>query len=249
MKMTVVTVCFNAIKHLEEAMASVLEMDWSDIEYLVIDGGSTDGTIELIRRRAQCDPRIVWLSEPDQGIADAMNKGLARATGDVVAFLHADDRYLGCDVLRRVARAMAANPDALWLTGGVREIDGSGALLRNIDVRRFSRRRLLRNNIILHPATFVRREAFARVGCFNSDLRFAMDYDLWLRLARLCPPIELHDLLVDFRVHAGSLSSANQRAALEEEYQVRRRYLRSPLSRAGHAIYHRWRTSRIAGCG
>jgi glycosyltransferase involved in cell wall biosynthesis len=243
-KITVVTVCRNAAGHLEEAMASVLEQDWPDLEYLVVDGGSIDGTVALIRRQAERDPRIAWSSEPDGGIADAMNKGIARSTGELVAFLHADDRYRGTDVLSRVAAAMGANPGALWLTAGIREVDAGGNPLRNIAVRRFSRRRLLRNNIILHPATFVRRAAFARVGGFDPSLRYAMDYDLWLRLARLAPPVEVDAYLADFRVHPGSLSSVNRGEALEEEYLVRCRYLSGTLSRAGHAIYHLWRCSR-----
>jgi GT2 family glycosyltransferase len=170
-----------------------------------------------------------------------MNKGLSLATGEVVAFLHADDSYSAPDALSCAVAALDANPARVWVTGGICEMADAGTLLRRISVRRFSSRRLLRNNIILHPATFVRREAIQWVGGFDPFLRYAMDYDLWLRLAALGPPVGINRILANFRVHEGSLSSANRVAALSEEYQVRRRYLRGPVARAGHACYHLWR--------
>jgi GT2 family glycosyltransferase len=144
-----------------------------------------------------------------------------------------------------VVEKMLGKPGAAWATGGILEIDALGGQLREIPPRRFSRRRLLRNNIILHPATFVRRDSFESVGGFDVELKYAMDYDLWLRLARLGDPIIIDQNLACFRVHAGSLSSTNRLAVLKEEYQVRSRYLNHPLSRLMHACYHRWRCARV----
>lgn len=237
MRVSVVTICKNPGSHLAEALASVLRQDYADFEYLVIDGGSTDSTLAVLRAAAARDARLIWHSGPDAGIADAMNRGVERAHGDIVAFLHADDRYPASDVLQQVALAFTMNPQALWLTGGIREIDENGRLLRELPVHSFSYRRLLRNNILFHPATFVRREAFAEVGSFDTGLLYAMDYDLWLRLGRLSPPVAIDRVLAEFRVHPGSLSSMSRREVLEEEYQVRRRYARGWFGRLGHACY------------
>lgn len=160
MKVSVITVCLNAEKFIGQTLSSVLGQDYPDVECLVVDGGSTDGTIEVISSMAKEDPRIRWQSGRDRGIADAMNLGVDRSTGQIVAHLHADDCYLTNSVVSTVVAEMQQSPEAMWATGGVREIDESGCQLREILPRRFSRCRLLRNNIILHPATFVRRTAF-----------------------------------------------------------------------------------------
>jgi glycosyltransferase involved in cell wall biosynthesis len=241
MKFSVITVCLNAAGHLTEAMESVLGQNYPDLEYLVLDGGSTDGSVDLIREMAGRDRRISWWSKPDRGISDAMNCGLALANGDVIAFLHADDSYSDSGVLTRVADIFSGHSEVLWATGGIQEVDVQGSPLRVVRVRRFSQRRLLRNNIILHPATFVRREAFGLAGGFDPSLNYTMDYDLWLRLAKFCPPVAVDQILANFRVHAGSISSANRQAVLREEFQVRQRHLISPVSRTCHAIYHKWR--------
>lgn len=241
MKVSVITVCLNSVEHLREAMNSVVQQDYPDVEYLVLDGGSTDGSVDIIRSFAKDHPQVRWWSEPDGGISDAMNRGAARANGAIVAFLHADDYYTDSAVLSTVACGMSTVANAAWLTGGIREVDGSGSTLREIPVRSFSRRRLLRNNIILHPATFVRRDAFMAVGGFDPTLRYAMDYDLWLRLSAASPPLEMQRLLACFRVHPGSRSTACRLAALDEEYAVRLRYLKSRFEQAPHWIYQLFR--------
>jgi GT2 family glycosyltransferase len=163
------------------------------------------------------------------------------AKGEVIAFLHADDRYAHENVLADVAACFSAEGiEAGWLSGGMREIDLHGVLLRILPVRRFSYRRLLRNNIIMHPATFVRREAFHDCGHFDAALTYAMDYDLWLRLGKISPPLLLDDILTDFRVHSGSLSSRESLKALEESYRIRKKYVKGSWALLGHALYYRW---------
>lgn len=245
MRFSVITVCLNPGRYLEETIGSVLAQSCGDFEYWLIDGGSTDGTLEILVRHAAEDSRIRWCCDPEVGIAAAMNRGLDFASGDVVAFLHADDRYSGPQILAAVERGFRAAPQALWLTGGLREINESSAVLRELPVRSFSYRRLLRNNIIYHPATFVRREAFTRIGRFDSGLRYAMDYDLWLRLGKFADPATLAEPLAEFRVHEGSLSSRERKAALDEEYDVRCRYVQGRLGRLGHFLYHVWRRHRL----
>lgn len=246
MKVSIITVCLNAEKFIGQTLSSVLSQDYPDVECLVVDGGSTDGTIEIISSMAKEDPRISWQSDTDKGIADAMNRGVDRSTGQIVAHLHADDCYLTNSVVSAVVAEMQQSPEVMWATGGIREIDESGCHLSEIYPRRFSRSRLLRNNIILHPATFVRRTAFEAVGGFDIDLKYAMDYDLWLRLANTGAPVVINQILACFRVHSGSLSSANRLSALDEEYLVRKRYLKNRFSGWFHALYqlHRQRQEK-----
>jgi glycosyltransferase involved in cell wall biosynthesis len=227
----------NAERYLAEAMRSVLGQDCPDLEYLLVDGGSSDRTQEIIRDFADDDCRVKWLVEPKPGIAHAMNRGIQMAKGDLIAFLHADDRYHGMTTLARVSALFQNRPDALWVTGGLREIDADGAKIRDLPARRFTKSRLLRNNIIYHPATFIRSVAIRDVGGFDEGLRYAMDYDLWLRLAEISAPCICHEPLAEFRVHAGSLSSAQRDKAMQEEYLVRQRYLGRGPVRLSHACY------------
>ncbi|HKJ63072.1 MAG TPA: hypothetical protein VKA94_13950, partial [Hyphomicrobiales bacterium] len=118
-----------------------------------------------------------------------------------------------------------------WLTAGIREIAADGRIVRDLPVRRYSWSRLLRNNTLFHPATFVRRETLTSIGGFDPELHYAMDYDLWLRLAQLAPPLVLGKIVTNFRVHPGSRSTAQRLKALDEEYLVRQRYLSGPLER------------------
>jgi len=236
-KISVITLCLNGADHLGEALQSVADQDYTELEHLVIDGGSTDGSLEIIRSFADEHPTLRWWSEPDKGISDAMNRGIGFATGELVAFLHSDDCYAGPTVLSEVIESLKANPDAVWLTAGIREIGADGQLLRELPVRRYSARRLLRNNILFHPATFVLKETLEAVGGFDNSLRFAMDYDLWLRLARVFPPLVLDRIVTSFRVHLGSRSSSQSMKALEEEYLIRMHYLSGCFSRLWHRIY------------
>lgn len=225
MTISVVTICLNGQDYLAQTLESVRIQDCVGVEQIVVDGGSTDGSIEIIRKAAKLSDSFKWLSEPDQGISDAMNKGLAMASGDIVAFLHADDFYPDKEVLRRVTQAFDSNPEAIWLTGGLLMVDKKGQTLQEFQVRNYSFNRLVRSNIIFHPSTFIRSSALRAVGGFRRELRYAMDFDLWLRLGELMSPLLIGRALSCFRVHPGSLSSVEADAAFAEEQQVRLDYL------------------------
>lgn len=237
MKISVITINLNGNRYLAETIDSVLMQHSVELEYLIIDGGSTDGSRKTVADASERDARIEWISEADNGISNAMNRGIARATGEIVAFLHSDDYYHRNDILSTVTDVMEDNPDSLWCTGGILEVDSSGNVLSEYEVRRFSRQRLLRNNILFHPATFVRRAFLIRTGGFDESLNYAMDYDLWLRLSVLSTPVEVHRLLASFRVHSQSISTKNRLAALNEEYQVRKRHLKEAVTAFPHAVY------------
>lgn len=206
---TVVTPCLNAAATLPETLESVRAQGYPRLEHVVVDGGSTDGTVELL----EAAEGVRFVSEPDKGLSDAMNKGIHMATGDIVGWLNADDAYEP-GALHAVASAFASHPDALWATGRVRITDGSGEEIRSwvsrykrFFLRRYSLRSLLVQNYVQAPATFIRRDALlAEPGPFDLRFKYSMDYDLWLRLARKGDPIVLDRDLATFRMAEGSLS-------------------------------------------
>lgn len=230
---TVITVAFNAGKHIEKTIQSVVHQDYGNAEYIVIDGGSTDNTQDLIRKH---EDRIdCWISEPDDGISDAMNKGLKRSNGDLIAFLHADDFFTSPSVLSCVGSEYLRHPDVLWMTGGINIVDGNGKILEEIRPRKYSYRRLIRGNILLHPATFVTRKAFDKVGGFNTDYRYAMDYDLWLRLGGVADPLVLDRQVACFRAHPESRSIARSDLAYDESWRIRKKFLHG---QPGRLLFH-----------
>jgi len=225
MKLSIITVCLNSRRFLPQAIESVLSQDYQNFEYIIVDGGSSDGTVDLIKQYAENDPRILWSSEPDLGISDAMNKGAFRASGDVIAHLNSDDYYAHTTVFSQVIDCFKTSSSIVWLTGGLIFVAEDGAPMRELGARNYSFRRLLRGNILLHPATFIRREAFCAVGAFDPNLQYCMDYDLFLRLGEKAAPFVLDEQLTCFRIHADSRSVTSSEQAYAEELQVRMNYL------------------------
>jgi glycosyltransferase involved in cell wall biosynthesis len=179
MLFSIITVTYNSTAFLEETIQSVLSQDCGDFEYIFIDGGSTDGTMEIIKRAAAEDFRIRWISEPDNGISDAFNKGIRMAAGDIVGIINSDDTYAD-GAFGAVAAAFAANPGCDVVHGDMLRIQGTTPLFRlkaaPVD------NRIWHDMPLNHPATFVQRRAYERVGLFDTRLKVAMDYELVLRL-------------------------------------------------------------------
>jgi glycosyltransferase involved in cell wall biosynthesis len=226
---TVVTPSFNQAAYLGRTAASILGQQGNfALRWLVIDGGSTDGTIDLLRSIA--DPRLSWISEPDRGQANAINKGLAGAQGGFIGWVNSDD-LLADGALAAVASAFARSPQAQWLVGRCDIIDPDdrpirAAITRYKDrgLRRVSFRHLLRENPISQPAVFWRRSFGESIGPLDESLNHVMDYDLWLRMARASQPLVLDRLLARFRLHPQSKSGQEDRGRFAEQYAVASRY-------------------------
>lgn len=238
---SVITCTWNSEPWLAASIDSVIRQRAVALDYIFVDGGSTDGTLQ----RIQSLQRPYTLLENVQGgVSAAMNAGIEVARGSIIAHLHADDFYLNDDVLYNVVQAFQRQR-CEWLYGRtLRCIDGR-LLPEGFIAPAFSRARLLRGNFIPHPATFVRRELIWRVGGFDPRLRYAMDYDLWLRLARLAPPLALPQPLAAFREHAGSLSTRERAQAMREDLQVRLAHTGfDPLARSMHLLRYVVRRQR-----
>jgi glycosyltransferase involved in cell wall biosynthesis len=225
---SIVTCTWNSAATLADTLDSVRAQTWQDLEHIFVDGGSTDATLDMID--AYPLRRKLLLRGVTGGISRAMNRGIGAARGATVAHLHSDDFYAGDDVLASVA-ARLADSGRDWLFGAIALLR-DGAVSAPAPLHPFSYFSLAAGKtFIAHPATFVRRSLFARAGAFDESLKYAMDIDLWLRLAAISAPATLDRPLAVFREHAGSLSSANKIAARQEEFSVRRRHLASsPLA-------------------
>jgi glycosyltransferase involved in cell wall biosynthesis len=180
MRFSVVVPSFNQAPFLRATLDSILAQDGVEVEILVRDGGSTDGSVDILREYAE---RIHWVSQPDDGQAQAINDGLRAASGDILAYLNSDDVYYP-GALARIAACFAADPEALFVYGDADHLHADGSVMEAYPVEPWDYRRLLGICFICQPATFWRREALERCGCFDATLHYAMDYDYWLRAGR-----------------------------------------------------------------
>jgi len=202
-------------------MASVFAQDYADIEYLVIDGASSDGSVELIKRHAA---RLAyWVSEPDLGQTEAINKGFAQATGAYLAWLNADDR-LKPPAVREAVAFLEAHPDVGMVYGDADYIDAQGRVVGRFPAARTDYARLRKGYVhIPQQATFWRAELWRQVGPLDPSFTFAMDYDLWVRLARISKLHYLPRPWAEFRLHTDSKTIQNDQRAWDEMLKVHRR--------------------------
>lgn len=223
LRISIVTPSFNQGQFIERTIRSVLDQGYPDLEYFIIDGGSTDNTLEIIRKYAG---RVRWISEPDSGQSNAINKGFHLATGDVVAYLNSDDTYEpGC--FEAVNRYFRQHQEVNWLYGKCRIIDVDDnhrrpfiTWYKNVLMRRYSYRRLLATNFINQPATFWRRSVFDEVGYLNEQEHLVMDYEFWLRLGKRFPAGFLDAYLANFRMHQTSKSVSQFRRQFSDELRL-----------------------------
>ena len=221
LRISVVTPSLNQAAFIEATIRSVLDQDYPALDYIVIDGGSTDGTVEILKRY---DSRLRWVSEPDQGQADAINKGLRMAEGDILAYLNSDDLYLP-GTLSRVTEYLAAHPEASWVYGDCRLIDEAGNAIGRLRAPVFDlNRMILRGEYIPQPAAFWRRSAAAAVGEFDVTLRYSMDYDFFIRLGQRAPGRRLDAELACFRLQPASKTISSEDKHWRETLMVSERY-------------------------
>ncbi len=178
---SIITPSYNQAAYLKATMESVLNQDYPAIEYIVVDGGSTDGSQKIIESYAN---RLAWwVSEPDQGQADAINKGFKRAKGDIIAWLNSDDMYLPWTI-PEVVDTFIAHPQAGMIYGDAVSCDRDGRLLNELRFDTWNVKDLLQFNIICQPAVFMKRSLLDKIGYLDTSYHFFLDHQLWIRIAR-----------------------------------------------------------------
>jgi glycosyltransferase involved in cell wall biosynthesis len=202
MLVSIVTPSYNHAQFLEATIRSVLEQGYPNLEYLVVDGGSTDGSLEIIRKYA--DRLAWWVSEHDRGQTDAINKGFARAHGDILAWLNSDDTYEP-GAVAEAAALLQARPDVGMVYGDTNFIDERGQVIGCFPARQTDYRRLRQGYVhIPQQAAFFRGDLWRQVGPLDPTFYFAMDYDLWVRLAKIAPLAYHPRLWANFRLHGST---------------------------------------------
>lgn len=210
---SVITPSYNQAEFLEDTIQSVLAQDYPAIEYLIVDGGSTDGSVDIIKKYNS--QLTWWVSEPDEGQASAINKGMARAQGEIVAWLNSDDLYLPGAVGEAVT-SFQENPQASMVFGNAITIDAKGTPLKKLIFPSWGLEDLIGFRIICQPAVFIRRDAYERVKGLDLKYHFMLDHQLWIRIASL-GPIQHEDSFWAAARHHGAAKNVSQAAAFGRE--------------------------------
>lgn len=216
MKISIITATYNSAQTLGDTMKSVLSQTYQNIEYIVVDGASTDGTCNLIRQFApRFNGRMKWLSENDNGIYDAMNKGIQMATGDVVGILNSDDYFTSDDVIERVARAFSDDIDAVY--GDVHFIhDGHpNKCVRYYGSKPFRPLWLRFGFMPAHPSFYCRRSVYEKAGLYKTDYQIGSDYEMMVRLF-MVHHVRAKYIPLDFvTMRTGGTSTRNVKSRLQ----------------------------------
>lgn len=223
-RISIVTPSYNQACFLETTIRSVVEQDYSDIEYIIIDGGSTDGSQEIIKRYA--DRIAFWVSERDNGQSDAINKGFRKCTGDIIAWINSDDLYVD-GAIPLVAKYFSEHPDVDMIHGDIDFIDGHGKFLSKVKTADFTLPELLVTNRVSQPSVFWRRKIFDEIGYLDESFHYVMDYDFWIRVAMKHEVRHVGATVAQFRLHDTSKTISSNDLFLVEILIIIDRLLRS----------------------
>ncbi|MDZ4230424.1 MAG: glycosyltransferase, partial [Dehalococcoidales bacterium] len=232
---SVITPVLNGVKYLEECIQSVLNQDYPYIEHIIVDGGSTDGTVDILSGyQAKYPDRIRFVSEPGTGVGEALNRGLGMAKGGIFGWVNADDFYEP-GAVPTVVEFFKANPDAYFVFGGCNFINEKGEITGKYATKDFDLKKMINKaNYIPQPSAFFRREVIERVGWFETLI--GSDRDYWIRAGMVFPIHRIEKVLSSFRVHAGSATTGSSK-------EIRRRHLRADYittRRFGGSIFSRY---------
>jgi glycosyltransferase involved in cell wall biosynthesis len=226
-RIALITPVFNSVRYIEQTIRSVLAQGYPNLDYFVVDGGSTDGTLDVIRKyESQISG---WISEPDNGMYDALNKGFARTSGEIMGWISATDQLHsgGLAVLGGVFREF---PDVEWITGRPTWFNEEGMTIKVLDLQRWSRSRFLAgaNRYIQQESTFWRRSLWEQAGGYaDASRRMSSDLELWARFFRHAQIYPVDALIAGFRLHRDSLVLSN----LEECHRIGDEIIDAELSR------------------
>ncbi len=239
---SVIIPSFNKVEFIKNTLKSIVYQKYDNVEVIVLDGGSSDGTLDIVKDFATKYPFIKWESKRDKGQLDAINRGFAKAKGDLLTFINADD-YYEQDTFRKISQVYKQGRNAVWFVGYGKVVDSHGRvvakgttwykrLLLSLNLRTL----LLVVNYIMQPSVFIGREAYEKYGPFTGTSRYVMEYDLWLKLSRICMPVVVRECLSAFRMSGTNISSEDYRNLLHDDFAVVSRYTKNPLILLFHKL-------------
>jgi glycosyltransferase involved in cell wall biosynthesis len=240
---SIVTPSYNQGRYIEETIQSILNQDYPNFEYIVIDGGSNDNTIEILKKY---EGHLTWISEKDRGQADAINKGFYMAKGEIVAWLNSDDTYLPGAVHQSV-RYLEAHPEVGMLYGEGYHIDADGELIERYYTEPFDYQRLSEVCFICQPTVFLRAEVIRTVGPLDVTLDYCLDYEYWMRIAKRFRIGYLEQYLANTRLHMDTKTFSKRVEVHQETLQVVKRHYGQVPIRWINAYAHAYLTEKLLG--
>jgi len=235
-KFSIIIPSFNKAKYLSNTLSSIFQQNYENVEVIIQDGGSTDGSVDIIKKFSIKFPGIIkWESKIDKGQLDAVNKGLSKSTGDILSFINADDCYEE-NTFSLVSKAAIKNPHALWFAGkGIAVNENNKQILlavtwyKNLLLKLNSYFILLTVNYLMQPSVFFTRTAYDKYGSFTGTNDFIMEYDFWLKTGKHQMPIVLPSVLTRFHMGADTITSNRYNDILGEDRRILMKHTKNPI--------------------
>lgn len=243
-KISIVIPSYNKVKYIEKTLQSIVTQRNANFEVIIQDGGSTDGTLDIIKKYAKKYPQLIsFESKNDGGQLNAINKGLKKAKGEIVTFINADDVYES-GALETVTGYYTENPNALWFAGKCRivndkdqEIAKFWTLCKNILLKVNSYSLLLfTSNYVSQPSTFITKKAYQKYGPFTGNKKFVYEYDMWLTLGKVAMPVVVNKYLSKFRISEDNISSVIYNDLFDMDIKVVKKHSRNKIFVYSHSI-------------
>ncbi len=249
-KVSVVIPSYNKDKFIGITLESILQQNYDNYEVIVQDGGSTDKTIDIIKSyKSKFRGKLKWLSKKDKGQLDAINKGLKKASGDILTFINADDVY-EVGAFRKVGNNFKKN--TLWLAGKGKVINGKGIEVakattqyKNVLLKINNYNLLLVVNYLIQPSVFLSKTAYEKYGPFTGTDKFVMEYDFWLKLAKIEMPYVIDDYLSSFRMSGDNISSTDFKSTLLEDEEIVKKHTSNTMILGLHKLHNMGRVGVV----
>lgn len=249
---SIIIPCYNKADFIAETLDSIVNQSYPNLEVLIQDGGSNDGTVDIIAKYAKKYPKIFkYESKKDKGQVDAINKGFIKATGEILTYINADDFYTA-NALIRVGKYFANNPGTLWVAGQGKAVNYKGMEIAEfatwyktmcLKLNRYFL--LLMTNYLYQPSVFFTREAYIKYGPLKGTNEYVLEYDFWLKLGKIKMPAVLRKTLSAFRISGTNISSISYSKLLEDDYNLVQKYTKNPLVLFLHKINNFGRVATI----
>jgi len=197
LKISILTPSFNQGDFIEKNILAVLNQNYSNFEHIVLDGGSTDNTVKILKKY----PHLIWISEKDEGQADCLNKGIKLATGDIIGWVNSDD-YLEPNIFSTINDEFEKDEKLDWIVGNLNVDNLNNNTITTVNSPQISYELLLKDpDIVKQPATFIRKSIIEKIGGWNKNLYMVMDFDLWIRISKISNPKKINKTFANFVIH------------------------------------------------